>query len=343
MLRVLTLDRDPSSKNGGQEWSLLDECVGLASRGHKVTLGFLNRGDLLARHAAAGVRLLPLDEVDVTPNDRLRAGVRVGRSIWRAAREKLDVVCVNQYHDTLFGRGVAALAGVPLVCHLRLTPPDEFCTQWRLGVNGVARFIAVSQTVKDAWVRDVGLAPGKIDVVFDGIDLERFRPMDNRDEVRRSLGIPHDAFLVVYAGRIDAVKNIGLKSLATTLSVAEQIHWLGARQDVPELLSAGDAAALFAYEEPFGRATIEALACGVPIAAHRAGGTAEILTGEFARFAFGLDDPMESVAVLRSLVHFREADPGFAARARAHVVEHFSARSMVNGIERSLMETVRAA
>ena len=378
-MRIFTLDRHPSSRNGGQEWSLLDECVGLASRGHQVTLGYVVDGDLLSRHRDGGVRAVRLPGVEIVPSRRLGSALDLVRSAASAGARGADVICVNQYHDALFGRAVALRRHAPLVCHLRLTPPETLCMQWRIGLSGIDRYIAVSESVRTEWVRHMGFAEDRIDVVHDGIDTERFRPSADRSAIRRALDTPDNAFVAVYAGRVDRTKNIEgmmrafaavalgdesarlwvagrpvahatpddgfryletLRSLAGELGIGSQVNWLGPRDDIPVLLSAADAAMLFAYHEPFGRATVEALACGTPIVAHRPGGTREILTGEFARFAFDLGNPEEAVAMLRSCIGLRERDPGFAARARAHVLKYFSTAAMVDGIERILQSVI---
>ena len=378
-MRIFTLDRHPSSRNGGQEWSLLDECVGLAKRGHAVTLGYVEDGDLLARHRAAGVTTVKLDAVEIESSHRLASALGMVRSAVGGAAAGADVVCLNQYHDTLFGRAVTLRRRVPLVCHLRLPPPGETCTQWRIGLRGVDRFIAVLGAVRQQWAEQIGLDEKIIDVVHDGIDMDRFRPADDRVALRRTLGTPDDAFVAVYAGRLDRLKNLegmlrafaalqmdarearlwiagrpvdhatpedgaryvkSLEELAASLGIGSQVSWLGPREDVPALLSSADVALLFAYNEAFGRATTEALACGIPLVGHRAAGTAEILSGEFARFAVDIDDEAATVATIRSCIGLRERDAGFAARARAHVRANFSSEAMVAGVERVLTRVV---
>lgn len=55
------------------------------------------------------------------------------------------------------------------------------------------------------------------------------------------------------------------------------VAFLGEREDVPEILAAVDLLLLPSWEEPFGRAVVEAMAAGVPVAATEVGGPAEIL------------------------------------------------------------------
>lgn len=358
---------------------MLDECVGLAARGHDVTLGYATPGDFLPRYEAAGVRTVRVRRMILPAGDRLRGGATWAMSVATAARVPTDVVVINQYHDSLFGSAVSRLRHVPLACHLRLMPPSEFCGQWRVGLRAVTRFIAVSEAVRQAWSAR-GFDPSIIDVVHDGIDTDRFRPYRERALKRRELGVPEDAFVVAFAGRLDRQKHLeallaafarlempasearlliagrpvdhaspeagadyveALKRLAGSLGVGGAVHWLGSRDDVPQILSASDVSALFTlYPEALARTTYESMACGTPAIAQRDGGMAEVLSGEFARFAFDGDSPEQAVALLRELRDWRRNDPGLAERLRAHALAHFSREAMVAGIEASLVRTV---
>ena len=144
MMRVLALEGEPSGMRGGQEHSLLDVCAGLASAGHAVTLAYLTDGDLLSRYTAAGVRLARVRGYAIDRRRPLRSAWAAAVSLVRALRSRPDIIYINQYHDALFAATVARLLRVPLVCHLRLFPPSEFCGQWRVGLRGVSSFIRPS-------------------------------------------------------------------------------------------------------------------------------------------------------------------------------------------------------
>jgi glycosyltransferase involved in cell wall biosynthesis len=68
-----------------------------------------------------------------------------------------------------------------------------------------------------------------------------------------------------------------LRARVVEAGLQDRVSWLGEREDVPELLSALDILLLPSWEEPFGRALIEAMALGVPVIATNVGGPPEIL------------------------------------------------------------------
>jgi glycosyltransferase involved in cell wall biosynthesis len=70
----------------------------------------------------------------------------------------------------------------------------------------------------------------------------------------------------------------GLHGLVAEHGLGERVSWLGERDDVPEVMAALDVLLLPSWEEPFGRAVIEAMALGVPVVATEVGGPREILT-----------------------------------------------------------------
>ena len=69
----------------------------------------------------------------------------------------------------------------------------------------------------------------------------------------------------------------GLHLLASELGVADRVHFLGERSDVPNVLAASDLLLLPSWQEAFGRIAIEAMAMGVPVVATETGGPAEIV------------------------------------------------------------------
>jgi glycosyltransferase involved in cell wall biosynthesis len=87
------------------------------------------------------------------------------------------------------------------------------------------------------------------------------------------------AKFVARATRFDNEAYVAdLRALVAEAGLEDRVSWLGEREDVPELVRALDVLLLPSWEEPFGRALIEAMALGVPVLATNVGGPAEIIT-----------------------------------------------------------------
>lgn len=139
------------------------------------------------------------------------------------------------------------------------------------------------------------LDPARCHVVPPTVDVERFRPASpaERNELRVSLGIPADAFVVCWTGRMADQKNVellldaaarcskairglrlllvgdgplraGIQARAADSSISGLVRFAGMRDRVEPYLRASDIFALPSHVESFGISVIEAMACGLP-------------------------------------------------------------------------------
>ena len=145
--------------------------------------------------------------------------------------------------------------------------------------------------------------PARIDVVHPGVDLDVFRPGDQR-AARAALGLPLDEHVVAFVGRIQPLKAPdivlraaaklhrvrivvaggpsgsglaspdGLVRLADELGITERVTFLPpqSRADLATLFQAADLVAVPSYSESFGLVAVEAQACGTPVVAAAVGG-----------------------------------------------------------------------
>jgi glycosyltransferase involved in cell wall biosynthesis len=145
-----------------------------------------------------------------------------------------------------------------------------------------------------------GLDKGRLGIYRYWIDLNIFRPLDNKKELRRQLGLA-DIFTVLFIGRLTIIKGVKeLVAVARSLSFINfifigngpledylraaaknsNIIFLG-RIDNKELYKYYNTADIFCvpsqYEEGFGRVAMEAIACSVPVVASNKGGIPEAL------------------------------------------------------------------
>lgn len=155
-----------------------------------------------------------------------------------------------------------------------------------------------------------------------GVNLDRFRNMDrnyNPLEMRYSLGIDKDEFVLIYVAELIENKNqialiavmeklykkysnitlvlVGpdhengkLQNVAKEKGLEEKIKFLGWRNDVPELLSMADVYVASSKSEGLGLNIIEAIACGLPVVAFKNRGHNEVIQDEINGFLVEQND-----------------------------------------------------
>ncbi len=259
----------------------------------------------------------------------------------------------------------ARLAGVPVVIHgehgREATDPEGLNSRQkrirRILAPFVDRFVTVSRDLRQWLVEAVGVQPGKVVTICNGVDTTRFTD-DGREAGRRKLGLPADSVVIGTVGRLDPVKNHialleafsrlrdGSTSLALViigegpcrsalqaeirrLDLTNQVHLLGERSDVPVLLKGFDIFVLPSIAEGMSNTILEAMATGLPVVATRVGGNPELVEDWVTGRLVPERDP---IAISEALSDYltdpvRRALDGKASRQRA--IEHFSLERMM--------------
>ena len=215
------------------------------------------------------------------------------------------------------------------------------------------RIITVSKASRD-YVLRLGANPNKITVLHNGVDVERFKPMkDNREALRRKLGIPQDAkvFLtvrrLVYKNGVDTLidcANLAIRQNPKVVflavgkgpdmnSVRAKINELGLQNNFrlagfvsdKELPSYYNAADFFVLPSKSGEGlplvALEAMACALPVIAADVGGIGEILNPKYGK----LVAPNQPDLMAKAVLEFAEADwASTKLELRALVEEKFS-------------------
>ena len=200
-----------SSALGGSEWVLRDFAVRARDHGVEPLVILPKEGPLGERLREDGVTLTvaaaPEDFLELSQREFRRSPetlLKFGRGLWswsRAIASELDraEVLAPGQPRVLYTNGFKAhlacalLRGYRRVWHLHEFPPESLGVLWRAVAAAVPEAsIAVSRSVADAW-RAPGLNP---DVVFNGVDVERFKPARRTLWVHELLGLPHEARLI---------------------------------------------------------------------------------------------------------------------------------------------------
>ena len=163
-----------------------------------------------------------------------------------------------------------------------------------------------------------------------GIDLEKFSGMPvDKAEKRRELGIPQDATLLLSVGELNENKNHQviiramarlreptlhymiagqgnqkeeLLNLASELGLADRLHLLGFRKDVKELCEVSDIFCFPSRREGLGQASIEAMACGLPLVTSNIHGINDYSQNDVTGYKCAPDDVDGFAKIIRLLI-----------------------------------------
>lgn len=219
-----------------------------------------------------------------------------------------------------------------------------------------------------------GVPEEQLGLIYNGIDLTSFASAPSRQAVRNKLGIADEALvmsmvanLIPYKGHADLLEalqlvkddlpagwrllvigrddGIGprLKLSTTQMGLAENVVFLGTRNDVASLLAASDIGILPSHEEGFSNVLIEGMITGLPMIATDVGGNAEaVVDGITGLIVPPKDAALLSGAIVRLAMNAAErVSMGNAARHR--VQELFSIERCVDNYEHFYRAFLRGA
>jgi glycosyltransferase involved in cell wall biosynthesis len=242
-----------------------------------------------------------------------RDGLRNIRFLRGLIREK-GISLIVSYHEAsdFYGLVLAKLCGIPVISSRR-DMGYKTKRHHSLAYKAVGRFfdaqITVCRAVKQEMV-DRGWFPAeRIVPIYNGIDLSRYGTTKDPGAVKEGIGIDRShplVGMVAHVRRIKGIKHfveaaaiihkrnpdvhfvvIGHESvvpghtrqdydiLTRSLGVHENVHFLGSRRDIPELISSFDVAVVSSLSEGFSNTILEYMASSKPVVATRVGGNPE--------------------------------------------------------------------
>jgi glycosyltransferase involved in cell wall biosynthesis len=225
--------------------------------------------------------------------------------------------------------------------------------------------VTVCEDIRRIVIESGGVPPGKVHVVYAGVDVSRFDPARaDGDRVRSEWGVVSDEKLLVQVGArewkgwrdlVSAAALLagdfpGLKpavvackdeaerervlEFARDRGVGDRVLAIGFRKDMPDVLAAADVVADLSSEGLGITGTIrEAMALGRPVVASSAGGNPELVQDGVSGLLVPPRDPGTVAAAVRRIL----SDPALARRlgsaGRERVVRGFSTAVRLDRIE----------
>lgn len=218
--------------------------------------------------------------------------------------------------------------------------------------------VALSDRLRLDLERYVGIPRDKVQVIYNGVDFERFAH-GSRAAARRSLGLG-DALVVGSVGRLVSVKNYdlllravaglmdiraelvlvgdgperpALERRASELGLSGRVHFTGHRDDVAGLMAAFDIFVLPSISEGMSNTLLEAMAAGLPVIASAVGGNTEIVRAGLEGMIFESGNERELTAALNDLAADRGLRESLGRQGRERAQRDFSMPAMVTAYE----------
>jgi len=229
-------------------------------------------------------------------------------------------------------------------------------SQWKY--RQVDGFIAASHAIKQILVSD-GIPAGRIEVVHDGIDVEKIQHRPVID-VHAEYWLPHGVPVIVNVGALVGHKGqkylieamplvlrevpdahliifgegdlrAPLEKQIKQLSLAKRVLLPGFREDVMSLMKSADLFVMSSVTEGLGSAVLDAMAMGHAVVGTRAGGIPEAVIPEETGLLVEPADPKALASAIVRLLKDADLRKQFGQAGRERVTENFGVDRLVDG------------
>lgn len=285
---------------------------------------------------------------------------------------EIDIIHTHDFYTNIFGVLGATLARTPIrIASRRETVSFRTANQKRVE-RGVYRFahviVANAESVKKHLISE-GVRASKIEVVYNGLDLQRLAPQTlTRDERLRLFNLRTEEnarrrFVVIVANLRHQVKDIPtflraarrvreqvqdaafiiagegdlmneLRAFSAELGIGNDLFFIGRCERVPDLLPLADVCVLSSTTEGFSNSILEYMAAARPVVATDVGGAREaIIEGETGYIVNIGDDETLAARIIKLLNDSKRARE-MGARGRLRVEHKFSCAAQLERTEK---------
>lgn len=299
-------------------------------------------------------------------NWRMRSfSVGLRRFIHVLKMERIDIIHTHGFGVGLWGRIAAWMARVPvIIVH------EHGKTLWkkprhhlfeRIATNFTDMRIAVSKDILELRIKREKTPNSKICFIPNGVNLASYLG-HAKTTIKNLLDIAHVEFVIGTVGRlvpakayqvlIDAFAMINaqnhsacllfigdgelrddLQSYSEKRQVSDKIFFLGARDDIPQLLSALDVFVISSDREGLPVAMLEAMASKIPVVATAVGGIPEVINSGQNGVLVPPRDPKKLAGELIAMLKNPASRQSIAEAGYVTVRENYSIETITSQIE----------
>jgi glycosyltransferase involved in cell wall biosynthesis len=362
---------------GGAETVVAQLAIALGASGGEVrVVSMMPPAAFSDELESAGVKVISLRMKANRPN---LGGILRFLSCLREFRP--DIIHGHMFHASILARFGRILTGIPVVCTIHSEiecshrKTSARLREWMYRITEAAcdRTTAVSERVRQRYVREGIVPAGRIEVIGNGIDPKRFQPCAEQRQRTRAAHGWADSFIWLAVGRLELAKDypnlihafhkvhehspvarlviVGegrvrthIEGLIQFSGLQAVVSLLGLRTDVPDLVNACDALVVSSAWEGGPIVLLEAGAAGRPVVATEVGAAPEIVVNGHTGFLVPVRDPHALGKAMTELMELGPDERAHMGReARRYVVDRFSLRSVHDRYRRLYSEVLAAS
>ncbi|HDS08688.1 MAG TPA: glycosyltransferase family 1 protein [Firmicutes bacterium] len=341
-MRVLHLNFEKTWRGG--ESQVMHLVRGLRELGVDNELCTYPGSDLFKNAVGNGFKayeLASINELDIISSYLLSKIIRSG---------KFDIIHVHTSHSHTIGLiALKILKDPPKLIMSRRVDFEvgkNFFSRMKYNSPVISRIIAISEGVKNVLVHS-GLEESKIDVVYSGINISEVKSAPVINDIRAEFNIPpgkkiignvaalaphkdhatllravkilkmkfNDFILIIFG---EGLLRAGLEELVNNLDISDYVIFAGFRQEIISYMKQFDYFVISSKLEGLCTSLIDALSCGVPVAATETGGIPEVIINDFTGLLAKPEDPEDLSDILFTLINQPELCRKFRENGLVH-------------------------
>lgn len=281
-----------SLDSGGCENMLL-RSLPLIKKFEHVIITLRKRGELASKFEEKGIKVLSVNQHSMLDFNSYIRLIKIIKSI------KPNLIITYLFHADIIGRLVLqSIIKTKVIPFLRTSYNHKKYWQARMvekiTKRWAAQYLANSESVKNYYVKHIGVNRNKITVIPNGIDTNYYDKIAPDHSLRMGLGINEKECVLICVANLhvnkghkylleafeslykrhkdiqilivgDGVEKNNLKNQIKEYESRNNVHFLGKRGDIPKLLKISDIFVLPTLFEGMSNAIMEAMASGLPV------------------------------------------------------------------------------
>ena len=286
---------------------------------------------------------------------------------------RIDVLLTYHFSSDMWGTFWGHLAGVKTIISNRrdmgFWRNGLHITAYKLMNHWVNKIVTVSESVKQMVIKEEGVGPQRIEVIYNGVELPE-KEIHDPHELRSHLGLKKNDIVIMHVANLKPVKGhqylleafalvekqcpdvklvlIGrdelygkMQNMAQGLNILDKVFFLGKRDDVQNLLSLANICVLPSLSEGMSNSILEYMAAQKPVIATRVGGNPELVRNQFNGLLVEKENVQQLKEALLELLQDKEKCRIMGQRGLLRVKTEFSMESMIGHYELLLKDIIK--